>query len=116
MKRATHVPSPLFFNDTATTEIYALSLHDALPISGQTSGTIMGTILDDNLFDTANRTLTLTLGSPTNATLASTTSNTLTINRDGAPPPTRQISAANDSVSVTTSTFSITVTQSAATE
>src|SRR2546422_2445462 len=23
-----------FFNDTATTEIYALSLHDALPISG----------------------------------------------------------------------------------
>src|SRR5476649_3066155 len=27
-----------FFNDTATTEIYTLSLHDALPIS-QTSGT-----------------------------------------------------------------------------
>src|SRR3712207_9002963 len=24
-----------FFNDTATTEIYALSLHDALPISAQ---------------------------------------------------------------------------------
>src|SRR3989337_1562184 len=24
----------LFFNDTATTEIYSLSLHDALPISG----------------------------------------------------------------------------------
>src|SRR6266508_1318205 len=24
--------SPLFFNDTATTEIYPLSLHDALPI------------------------------------------------------------------------------------
>src|SRR2546427_12992455 len=24
-----------FFNDTATTEIYSLSLHDALPISGQ---------------------------------------------------------------------------------
>src|SRR5256886_13392792 len=24
----------LFFNDTATTEIYTLSLHDALPISG----------------------------------------------------------------------------------
>src|SRR5438309_11853558 len=31
------VPLPLFFfffNDTATTEIYTLSLHDALPISG----------------------------------------------------------------------------------
>src|SRR2546429_6453701 len=28
------VPSPFFFfNDTATTEIYTLSLHDALPIS-----------------------------------------------------------------------------------
>src|SRR5688572_33115754 len=25
-----------FFNDTATTEIYTLSLHDALPISGST--------------------------------------------------------------------------------
>src|SRR5258708_19205120 len=35
------MPSPLdlffFFNDTATTEIYTLSLHDALPIS---TGTI----------------------------------------------------------------------------
>src|SRR5207247_9798989 len=27
----------LFFNDTATTEIYTLSLHDALPISGDSS-------------------------------------------------------------------------------
>src|SRR3712207_9547544 len=27
-----------FFNDTATTEIYTLSLHDALPISGDTIG------------------------------------------------------------------------------
>src|SRR5688572_32108288 len=26
-----------FFNDTATTEIYTLSLHDALPISGQSA-------------------------------------------------------------------------------
>src|SRR2546422_8314858 len=28
-----------FFNDTATTEIYTLSLHDALPISSPTPGT-----------------------------------------------------------------------------
>src|SRR5690348_17471075 len=28
---------PFFFNDTATTEIYTLSLHDALPISGSRS-------------------------------------------------------------------------------
>src|SRR3989442_1677989 len=27
-----------FFNDTATTEIYTLSLHDALPISSSTNG------------------------------------------------------------------------------
>src|SRR5689334_24431830 len=27
-----------FFNDTATTEIYTLSLHDALPISGLCAG------------------------------------------------------------------------------
>src|SRR3712207_7004499 len=27
-----------FFNDTATTEIYTLSLHDALPISTKSSG------------------------------------------------------------------------------
>src|SRR5256885_13694251 len=29
-----YVSSFFFFNDTATTEIYTLSLHDALPISG----------------------------------------------------------------------------------
>src|SRR6266536_3054839 len=29
-----------FFNDTATTEIYTLSLHDALPISGRTLGVL----------------------------------------------------------------------------
>src|SRR3712207_7308114 len=30
-----------FFNDTATTEIYTLSLHDALPISGPKPTSIM---------------------------------------------------------------------------
>src|SRR2546430_10563766 len=29
-----------FFNDTATTEIYTLSLHDALPISGSGAGQV----------------------------------------------------------------------------
>src|SRR5258708_9466209 len=32
----------LFFNDTATTEIYTLSLHDALPISQQHLGGLTG--------------------------------------------------------------------------
>src|SRR3712207_7774842 len=31
-----------FFNDTATTEIYTLSLHDALPISSIASASIRG--------------------------------------------------------------------------
>src|SRR5260370_880751 len=75
-----------------------------------------GNILDDNLFDTTNRTLTLTLGAPTNATLGATTSNTLTINGDNDPKPTVQFSAASESVSETAGSFSITVTLSAATE
>src|SRR6266496_6392314 len=40
------VPRPLlvffFFNDTATTEIYTLSLHDALPISTRRASTRPG--------------------------------------------------------------------------
>src|SRR2546430_9819399 len=31
-----------FFNDTATTEIYTLSLHDALPISARTLRSLVG--------------------------------------------------------------------------
>src|SRR6202522_1217554 len=34
----TAIPFLFFFNDTATTEIYPLSLHDALPISGFLAG------------------------------------------------------------------------------
>src|SRR5687768_17989893 len=33
---------PFFFNDTATTEIYTLSLHDALPISFRNSAASSG--------------------------------------------------------------------------
>src|SRR2546429_8895324 len=33
MRRLASLSSIFFFNDTATTEIYTLSLHDALPIS-----------------------------------------------------------------------------------
>src|SRR5258708_36846361 len=38
--RLVHLPlsSLFFFNDTATTEIYTLSLHDALPIYGEDRG------------------------------------------------------------------------------
>src|SRR3712207_7849438 len=33
-----------FFNDTATTEIYTLSLHDALPILAERFGVALGTV------------------------------------------------------------------------
>src|SRR2546427_12624764 len=36
----TLIISFFFFNDTATTEIYTLSLHDALPISGPANASI----------------------------------------------------------------------------
>src|SRR5260370_9511088 len=35
-----------FFNDTATTEIYTLSLHDALPIFAEYSGVALAGTLD----------------------------------------------------------------------
>src|SRR2546426_7121743 len=38
VRRSFHVFSFFFFNDTATTEIYTLSLHDALPISRASAG------------------------------------------------------------------------------
>src|ERR1035438_10897994 len=45
-KRSSRAPGALiFFNDTATTEIYTLSLHDALPIYWQTVQWIAGGIL-----------------------------------------------------------------------
>src|SRR2546427_8796541 len=37
MSPLSHQPPFFFFNDTATTEIYTLSLHDALPISAPTA-------------------------------------------------------------------------------
>src|SRR2546430_11468479 len=41
--------SVFFFNDTATTEIYTLSLHDALPISGKVADivAVRGNVLED---------------------------------------------------------------------
>src|SRR3712207_7769456 len=37
--------SVFFFNDTATTEIYTLSLHDALPIFDTVASPMQGTVL-----------------------------------------------------------------------
>src|SRR6267154_3901265 len=39
-----------FFNDTATTEIYTLSLHDALPICSREGGSIARDVVDASAF------------------------------------------------------------------
>src|SRR5258707_3900682 len=44
-----------FFNDTATTEIYSLSLHDALPISGADGHRALGGDADQDLEQRAHR-------------------------------------------------------------
>src|SRR4030043_1904241 len=41
---------PVFFNDTATTEVYTLSLHDALPISGLRQAVLPDSRLFHGLF------------------------------------------------------------------
>src|SRR2546427_4467935 len=44
-----------FFNDTATTEIYTLSLHDALPISGLALGRRRGDVVDHHVLPRRER-------------------------------------------------------------
>src|SRR3712207_9211659 len=55
----------VFFNDTATTEIYTLSLHDALPISSRRTGipaaTYWETLAGDRCRARANSALVTTL-------------------------------------------------------
>src|SRR2546430_6827794 len=43
-----------FFNDTATTEIYTLSLHDALPISSRCCSSACTTVLNRRVWATIN--------------------------------------------------------------
>src|SRR5688572_31780739 len=45
---APHFSSFFFFNDTATTEIYTLSLHDALPICGDLEAIAVDGVADDH--------------------------------------------------------------------
>ncbi len=75
--------------------------------AGSTSAIITGTLLSD---PGANPTLTVTLGTPTNATLGATTVNTLTITE---PAPTVQFSAGSETINAP-GTFSITVSLAAA--
>src|SRR3712207_7674498 len=61
MCRQSSVSCFFFFNDPATTEIYTLSLHDALPIFFGTHHTVT--------FDTTAATRTATLPTPTGANI-----------------------------------------------
>src|SRR3712207_9407237 len=46
MSVSAHCRRFLFFNDTATTEIYTLSLHDALPICDEAEAIPTGSMID----------------------------------------------------------------------
>src|SRR5216683_8049667 len=58
--------NPFFFNDTATTEIYTLSLHDALPISF--AGVAAGGALSSMFWNPATMTQTPGFGLEANGT------------------------------------------------
>ena len=80
---------------------------------GQTTATITGTLIDNHEYNPNNRTLTVTLGIPTNATLGSPSVNTLTITPDATVlPPTVVVGSPVQ----TGGTFSIPITLSAPSE
>src|SRR4029077_490824 len=81
--------------------------------AGQTSGTITGTLLDDNKFDSVNKTLILTLGTPTNGILGSTATETITI-QESDTAPTVAFASAGQTVNEKDGTFSVTFNLSAA--
>src|SRR2546430_17638083 len=72
-----------FFNDTAATEIYTLSLHDALPISALAVGGISVTDVDGNLstvqLGVANGTVTVTLSGTATISAGGNGTNSLTL-------------------------------------
>jgi Domain of unknown function (DUF4214) len=78
------VPFTLAGTATAGTDYSGVTATPLFIKAGQISGTITGTLIDDGKFNTTNKTLTLTLGTPTNATLGAPTIDTLTI---AEPPP-----------------------------
>jgi hypothetical protein len=85
----TTIPFTLGGTAVAGRDYGAVSASPLVIMAGQTTGTITGTLLAD---PGPNQTLTFTLGTPTNATLGSTTSSTLTIT-EPTPIPTSGIGA-----------------------
>ncbi|OWK44404.1 FG-GAP-like repeat-containing protein [Fimbriiglobus ruber] len=97
----------------AGTDYSGLTTSPLVIPAGQTTATITGTLTPEAGFDPTGKTLTLTLGTPTNATLGTNTTNTLTITEPAAPPSV-QFNTAAETVNASAGTFSVTVNLSAA--
>ncbi len=82
--------------------------------AGQTSATISGNLIDDGLPDSVNKTITLTLGTPTNGTLGVTAATVVTIQETGAQ-PTASFAFANQTVSENAAPLAVIVSLSAPT-
>jgi hypothetical protein len=84
---ATSVPFTLGGSAVAGTDYSGVTASPLVIATGQTTGTITGTIIDDGLYGgSTNNTLTFTLGPPTGATLGSPSTNTLIVNEITARP------------------------------
>jgi hypothetical protein len=97
------VPFTLGGSAVSGTDYSGLTASPLTIPAGQTSATISGTLYPDY---GASQTLTFALGTPTNATLGGSTTNTLTITE---PRPAVQFTAANEVVNESAGTFSVTV-------
>jgi hypothetical protein len=104
----TTIPFTLGGTATSGTNYSGVAASPLVIPAGQTSGTITGTLINDNTYDTVNKTLTFTLGTPTNAALGTTAADTLTIN-ENVPLPAVSFASAAQTVAENASTFSVTV-------
>jgi hypothetical protein len=73
------VPFTLGGTAVSGTDFSGVTANPLIIPAGQTSGTITGTLIDDGKFSPTNNMLVVTLGTPINATLGTTTTDTLTI-------------------------------------
>ena len=92
------------------------TVNTAIPLvipPGQTSAAISISPIDDHKYNSVNNTLTLTLGTPTNATVGNLPADTITI-VESDPPPTVSFASATQTANENGGTFSIAVKLSAA--
>jgi hypothetical protein len=104
----TTIPFTLGGTAVAGTDYSGVTTSPLVIAAGQTTATITGKLLDNAVFGAANKALTFTLGTPTNATPGAPVSNTLTI-VNTATQPVVQISTSNNTVAASGGTFSVTV-------